>query len=83
MMLSPATIMPRWMHQPNPVDMRPQRACPTRRGLLTKDGIIHQARSGCQWEALPREFGSKTSVHDTLQRWVKLGVFEKIMAVLI
>ena len=54
--------------------------CDPRRAL---DGIIHQGRSGCQWQTLPREFGSKTAVHDTMQRWVKLGVFERIMAVLI
>ena len=47
------------------------------------DGIIYQMRSGCQWEALPKEFGPKSSVHDTLQRWVRRGVFEKIMAALI
>jgi len=65
-------------HDPPATTGRPR--CDPRRAL---DGIIHQARSGCQWAALPREFGSKTSVHDTLQRWVKLGVFEQIMAMLI
>lgn len=47
------------------------------------DGILHQARSGCQWQVLPREFGSKSFVHATLQRWVRLGVLERIWAVLI
>ena len=50
---------------------------------LALEGIIYQLRSGCQWEALPQEFGPKSSVHDTLQRWVQRDVFERIMAALI
>lgn len=57
-----------------------RRRCNPRQAL---NGIIHQARSGCQWQVLPREFGSKSAVHDTLQRWVRLNIFEKIMALLI
>jgi putative transposase len=44
------------------------------------DGIIYIMRSGCQWNALPKEFGDDSSVHRTYQRWVKLGIFRKIWA---
>lgn len=47
------------------------------------DGIIHQARTGCQWEALPREFGPRSSVHGTLQRWIERGVIVAFWGVLV
>jgi putative transposase len=47
------------------------------------DGIIYQLRTGCQWNALPKQFGDDSSVHRTFQRWVKLGVLDEIWAVLI
>jgi putative transposase len=47
------------------------------------DGIIYQMRSGCQWNHLPREFGSDSSVHRWFQRFVADGVFETIWAALV
>jgi transposase len=55
------------------------------RGCLRRvlDGIIYRMRSGVQWNHLPREFGSDTTVHDWFQRFAKDGVFERLWAVLI
>ena len=47
------------------------------------NGIIYQMRSGCQWNALPKVFGDDSSVHRTMQRWVKVGVFTEIWSVLV
>ena len=47
------------------------------------DGIIYHLRTGCQWNALPREFGSDSAVHRTFQRWVERGVLNAIWGVLI
>lgn len=47
------------------------------------DGIIYQLRSGCQWNALPAEFGDDSSVHRTFQRWVGKGVLAEVWAILI
>ena len=47
------------------------------------NGIIHQMRSGCQWNRLPREFGSDSSVHRWFQRFVQDGVFETIWGALV
>jgi transposase len=47
------------------------------------NGIIFRMRSGCQWNHLPEEFGDDSSVHRTMQRWIRKGVFERIWAVLI
>jgi putative transposase len=47
------------------------------------NGIIYQMRSGCQWNQLPEKFGDDSSVHRTMQRWIRKGVFERMWAVLI
>lgn len=47
------------------------------------DGIIYRLRSGVQWNHLPAEFGSDTTVHRWFQRFVADGVFARLWAVLI
>lgn len=47
------------------------------------DAIIFRLRSGCQWTQLPERFPDDSSVHRTVQRWVRLGVFGRIWATLI
>lgn len=47
------------------------------------DAIIFRLRSGCQWNRLPEEFPDDSSVHRTFQRWVALGVMERLWAILV
>jgi putative transposase len=47
------------------------------------DGIIYRLRTSCQWNHLPENFGSDSSVHRTFQRWVEKGVFQEVWALLI
>ena len=47
------------------------------------DGMIYQMRTGCQWSALPKEFGDDSSVHRTMQRWAAKGVFVLIWSLLV
>lgn len=51
------------------------------RGAL--NAIIFRMRSGCQWNRLPDRFPNDRSVHRTFQRWVRLGVFDRIWAELV
>ena len=44
------------------------------------EGIFYVLRMGCQWKALPREYGSGSTVHRAFQKWVAAGFFEKIWA---
>lgn len=46
------------------------------RRLMT--GIIYRLRTGCQWKALPKSFGSGSTCHRRFQQWVEAGVFESI-----
>src|SRR5689334_20815088 len=47
------------------------------------NAILFRLRSGCQWNQLPERFPDDSSVHRTFQRWVHLGLFERIWAVLV
>ncbi len=49
----------------------------------TLDALIFRMRSGCQWNQLPERFPDDSSVHRTFQRWVRLGVFERIWSTLL
>jgi transposase len=42
------------------------------------DGIFYALRTGCQWKALPPEFGSGSTVHAYFQEWTRRGVFRKL-----
>jgi putative transposase len=41
------------------------------------DGIYYLLRTGCQWKALPPQFGSSSTVHRYFQEWVQLGVWRQ------
>ena len=41
-------------------------------------GIIYRVRTGCQWKALPSDFGSGSTCHLRLTQWVRAGVFARI-----
>ena len=41
-------------------------------------GILYVLRTGCQWKAMPREFGSGSAIHAYFQEWAESGLFEKL-----
>jgi putative transposase len=52
-----------------------------RRAVL--DAIIFRLRTGCQWNRLPKEFPDDSTVHRAFQRWVELGVLDRVWAALL
>ncbi|MEW6197792.1 MAG: IS5 family transposase [Planctomycetota bacterium] len=42
-------------------------------------GIFWILDNGAKWKDLPRQFGAKSAVHRYFQRWVRQGVFERIL----
>lgn len=50
---------------------------------LALDGMLYRLRTGCQWQALPQEFGDDSSVHRTTGRWEGQGVFPRLWATLV
>jgi transposase len=47
------------------------------------NGIIYRLRSGVQWNKLPEEFGSDSTVHRWFQQFAEDGVFQHLWAVLV
>jgi transposase len=45
------------------------------------NGIFYVLVTGCQWKAMPREFGSGSAIHAYFQEWVELGVFQRLWSV--
>jgi transposase len=42
------------------------------------DGIFYVLRTGCQWKAMPPEFGSGSGVHNYFQLLVRRRIFTKL-----
>lgn len=42
------------------------------------DGILYVLRTGCQWNAVPREFGASSTLHNYFQEWTDKGVFFRL-----
>ncbi len=40
--------------------------------------IVYVLRTGIQWNALPRELGASSTVHDRFQEWEQAGVFKAL-----
>ena len=40
--------------------------------------ILYVLRTGCQWKALPKGFGSGTAVHRHFQKWRATGFFRRL-----
>ena len=37
--------------------------------------IVYVLRTGCQWKALPKEYGSASAIHLYFQQWHRAGFF--------
>lgn len=58
---------------------------PGRTGLdnrQTVEGILWIARTGAPWRDLPPHFGKWNTVHRRFRRWVKSGVFDRLLKAL-
>src|SRR2546423_7238031 len=62
----------------------PQRAARPKGGRPPADdrqmfaAIVYLLRTGIQWNALPRELGASSTVHDRFQEWERAGLFEAL-----
>ena len=41
-------------------------------------GVLYVLSTGCQWQAVPREFGSPSTIHRRFQEWRDAGFFLKL-----
>src|SRR6185295_20125242 len=42
--------------------------------------VMYRLRTGCQWKALPSQFGSGSTCHRRFQEWCSVGVFTQLFA---
>src|SRR4029453_2344695 len=42
---------------------------------VVMSGILYRLRTGCQWDAIPSEFGSGSTCYRRFVKWQKAGVF--------
>ncbi len=47
------------------------------------DGVIFRLRTSCQWNHIPRVYGSDRTIHRYFQSWCRTGLFERIWALLV
>jgi putative transposase len=40
--------------------------------------IVYVLRTGCQWKALPKSFGSASAIHHYFQQWRQEGFFVRL-----
>jgi transposase len=52
-------------------------------GRQTINGILYVLTTGCGRMDRPKKYGPKSTVHDRLKDWEKLGVWKKIMDAII
>ena len=54
-------------------ELRRSRGRPWIESRRVLDGVLYVLRTGCQWKAVPAEYGSGSTVHWRFQRWVERG----------
>jgi len=43
-------------------------------------GIVYRLRTGCQWKAIPRSFGTGSTIHRRFCEWTEAGFFAALFA---
>ena len=64
----------------------PQPRGPGRRPTLSRrrivEGLLYLERTGCQWRAIPREFGAWETIRYYFDRWTQDGTLDRVHTVL-
>jgi transposase len=45
-------------------------------------GMLYRLKTGAQWSMIPKQYGSKSTLHEHYQRWVHAGVFAEILRII-
>jgi transposase len=80
----PALTQERWEQlQPLLPPQKPQTGRPAVDHRLVLEGMLWVARTGSSWRELPERFGPWSTVAGRYQRWVKEGLWQRILQVLL
>lgn len=55
---------------------RPKGGRPPVPDRVVMSGILYRLRTGCQWDAIPAEFGSRSTCYRRFVEWTEAGVFK-------
>src|SRR5207244_6347165 len=67
----------------HPDELHRSRGRPWIESRRVLDGVLYVLRTGCQWKAVPAEYGSGSTVHRRFQRWVERGCWEAMWRLLL
>jgi transposase len=45
-------------------------------------GMLYKLKTGCQWSMIPKQYGSKSTLHEHYQRWINAGIFAEILSII-
>lgn len=62
-----------WIPKPK---RRRKRGRPRVSNRRVMHGIVYRLRTGCQWDAIPAEFGSPSTCYRRFVEWTRAGVFK-------
>jgi transposase len=80
----PALTDEHWEHlRPLLPPQKPQTGRPATDHRLIVEGMLWVARTGSSWRELPERFGPWSTVASRYQRWVKEGLWARILQVLL
>ena len=58
--------------------LRPQGGRPPVPAYRVLGGVLYRLRTGCQWAAVPRHFGTSSTLQRRFQQWVEQGIMDEI-----
>jgi transposase len=61
------------------LDPTPRRGRPWQDARAVLNGVLWILRTGAQWEDLPERYPPHTTCHRRFQRWVEVGVMERLL----
>jgi len=67
------TRIERWIPKPDKSAKGGRPRVAERRAM---SGILYRLRTGCQWDAIPSEFGSRSTCYRRFVEWTNAGVFK-------
>ena len=80
----PALTEEHWEQlQPLLPPQKPQTGRPAVDHRLVVEGMLWVARTGSSWRELPERFGPWSTVSSRYQRWVKEGLWQRILQILL
>jgi putative transposase len=59
-------------------EARPQGGRPPVPSYRIFGGVLYRLRTGCQWAAVPRHFGTSSTLQRRFQQWAESGLMDKV-----